>query len=188
MGFWKGLMGRSTPPQADLDVLFQAPQAVISLEAQGFVFTGSGAVCFRDVEGSADDAAVAEAEQMVRLDGQAAVERSADAHGFTWLSITRPGDAPGLCTDLHTVNSNLVNAGFGPSLLCSTIVFRTPSGGPFALVYLFKRGTFYPFAPSGAQQRDSATELQARGIVADDVPVEGELSRWLALWGAPHLG
>ncbi|MFT4298801.1 MAG: hypothetical protein QM597_04090 [Aeromicrobium sp.] len=187
MGFFDAILGRTTPPQADLDVLFQVPQAVLSLEAQGFSFTGSGAVCYRDVEGTADDAAVAEAEQLVGLDGTATVERSTDSFGFGWLSVTRVGDAPGLCTDLHAVNSGLDQAGFGSSLLCSTVVFRTPAGGPLALVYLFKRGTFYPFAPAGGQRRDNALELQVRGIVAADVPVEADLSKWLALWGAPHL-
>lgn len=187
MGLFDALLGRSKPPQADLDILFQVPQAVISLEAQGFTFTGTGGVCFRDVEGSADNVSIDEAEQLVRLDDTATVERTDDAYGFHWITVTRPGDAPGLCTDLHAVNSGLDQAGFGSSLLCSTVVFSTPAGGPLGLVYLFKRGTFYPFAPTGAQQRDNALELQVRGVIGQDVPVEADLSRWLALWGAPHL-
>ncbi len=187
MGFLDSLLGRSKPPQADLDILFQVPQAVISLEAQGFTFTGTGGVCFRDVEGNADNVSIDEAEQLVRLDGSATVERSDDAFGFHWITVTRPDDAPGLCTDLHAVNSGLDQAGFGSSLLCSTVVFETPSGGRLGLVYLFKRGTFYPFAPVGDQKRDNALELQVRGVVGSDVPVEADLTRWLALWGAPHL-
>ncbi|GAA1733591.1 PspA-associated protein PspAB [Aeromicrobium alkaliterrae] len=187
MGLFDAILGRSKPPEADLDILFQVPQAVLSLEAQGFTFTGTGGVCFRDVEGNADNLSVDEAEQLVRLDGTATVERSDDSFGFHWLTVTRPGDAPGLCTDLHAVNSGLAQAGFSSSLLCSTVVFTAPDGGPLGLVYLFKRGTFYPFAPRGEQRRDNALELQVRGAVANDVPVESDLSRWLALWGAPHL-
>jgi hypothetical protein len=188
MGLFDSILGRTKPPQADLDILFQVPQAVISLETQGFTFTGTGAVCFRDAEGSADNAVVDEAEQLLALDGAATIERTDDAHGFHWLTVTRPHDAPGLCTDLHAVNSGLDQAGFGSSLLCSTVVFRTPAGGPLGLVYLFKRGTFYPFAPLDAQRRDNALELQVRGIIAADVPVESDLTRWMALWGAPQLG
>ena len=62
-----------------------------------------------------------------------------------------------------------------------------PTGGPCALVYLFKQGTFYPFVPLAGQRRDNALELQVRGLVGDDVPVEPKLDRWLALWGAPGL-
>ncbi len=123
----------------------------------------------------------------MRLDATATVERSDDDHGFHWMTVTRPGDAPGLCTDLHAVNSGLDQAGFGSALLCSTVVFTAPDGGPLGLVYLFKRGSFYPFAPRDGQRRDNALELQVRGIVGHDVPVEADLSRWLALWGAPHL-
>ena len=56
-----------------------------------------------------------------------------------------------------------------------------------ALVYLYKRGTFYPFAPDGDERRDNALELQVRGVVAQDVPVEPDLTKWLAIWGAPGL-
>lgn len=188
MGFFDSLLGRTKPPQADLDVLFSVPQAVLSLEANGFAFSGAGSVCFRDAEGSADDAVVDEAEQLVSLDGSATVERTDDAYGFHWLTVTRPHDAPGLCTDLHAVNSGLADAGFGSTLLCSTVVLTAPGGGPLGLVYLFKRGTFYPFAPLDGQRRDNALELQVRGIVAGDVPVESDLSRWMAIWGAPGLG
>ncbi|MDX6367178.1 MAG: hypothetical protein QOK30_2254, partial [Nocardioidaceae bacterium] len=36
-------------------------------------------------------------------------------------------------------------------------------------------------------QRDNALELQMRGVLADDLTVEPELGRWMAVWGAPGL-
>jgi hypothetical protein len=56
-------------------------------------------------------------------------------------------------------------------------------------VYLYKRGTFYPFAPvdPDAQRRDSALELQVRALVASDLPIESDLTRWFPIWGAPGL-
>lgn len=58
-----------------------------------------------------------------------------------------------------------------------------------ALVYLYKRGTFYPFAPlpGVSEKRDNALELQVRGLLTDDLPVEDDLSRWFPVWGAPGL-
>ena len=58
-----------------------------------------------------------------------------------------------------------------------------------ALVYLYKRGTFYPFAPldGGRQQRDNALELQVKGVLSEDLKIEPDLTRWMALWGAPGL-
>lgn len=188
MGFLDSILGRSRPPEADLDVLFAVPQAVISLQAEGFTPTGAGSVCFRDVEGAADDRVMAEAEQLITSSAEATIGRSEDRFGFHWLTVTRTDkDVSGLVTDLHAVNSSLADAGFSSSLLCSTVVFTTPTGTPFGLVYLYKRGTFYPFAPDGSERRDNALELQVRGIVGEDVPIEPDLGRWLAIWGAPGL-
>jgi hypothetical protein len=188
MGFLDSILGRTAPPAADLDVLFSVPQAALSLEVAGFAATGQGSVCFRDSEGQVDDGVVADARQLISTDTAAAVELADDAHGFRWLTVTRAaGDVSGLVTDLHAANSSLVDAGFGGGLLCSTVVFTAPTGGPCALVYLFKQGTFYPFVPMAGQRRDNALELQVRGLVGEDVPVESKLDRWLALWGAPGL-
>lgn len=190
MGFLDAIFGRTTPPKADLEVLFSVPQAALSLEVQGFRFLGQGAVCFRNSEGAADDDVIAEVEQVITVDAGATIERMQDQYGFTWLSVHRPdGDAIAVATDLHALNSSLADHGFSTALLCSTFLFEY-QGRTLALVYLFKRGTFYPFVPEGgsAQRRDNALELQIRGIVEADVPVEKDLGRWLAIWGAPGLG
>jgi len=193
MGFLDSILGRSTPPPADLDVLFSVPQAALSLEVAGFTAAGLGGVCFRDSEGQVDDHVVGDAQKLITTDASVKVELTDDAHGFRWLTVTRaPGDVSGLVTDLHAANSSLADAGFGSGLLCSTVIFTSPTGGPCALVYLFKQGSFYPFVPMAGQpstsrRRDNALELQMRGLVSDDVPVETKLDRWLALWGAPGL-
>ena len=193
MGLLDAILGRSSPPPADLDVLFSVPQAALSLQVAGFTATGLGSACFRDAEGQVDDSVVGEAQKVIATDAAATVEVTDDGHGYRWLTVTRAaGDVTGLATDLHAANSSLVDAGFGGGLLCSTIGFSTPDGGPCALVYLFKQGTFYPFVPlagrpSTNRQRDNALELQVRGLIDEDVPVEPKLDRWLALWGAPGL-
>jgi hypothetical protein len=53
------------------------------------------------------------------------------------------------------------------------------------LVYLFKRGTFYPFVPNGHEQRDIEQELRLKSLVADDVVIESDLDRWFPLWDLP---
>lgn len=188
MGFLDGIFGRSKPPQGNLDVLFSVPQAVITLEVEGFVATGSGSVCLRDAEGKADDVVLADAKQLIRATPGVQVDRTEDSFGFTWVTVQRgDGDTSGLVTDLHAINSSLTDEGFGSSLLCSTVTFTSPDGLPFALVYLYKQGTFYPFAPLEGQRRDNALELRVRGMIGGDVPVEPDLSKWLAIWGAPGL-
>ena len=83
------------------------------------------------------------------------------------------------------MNSSLEAGGFGPQLLCTILSFRDSAGRRLGLVYLYKRGTFYPLAPQPGERRDNALELQVRGALGDDLKVEPDLSRWFPVWGAP---
>lgn len=188
MGLFDSLLGRSKQAQPNLDALFSLPGAVLTLEAAADIRpTGSGAVCFREAEGGPFARLKGE---ITALLGGAEPQEVHDSYGYTWLLVRRtPDDVTSLVTDLHAVNSSLESGGFGPALLCSTIGMRTASGQSVALVYLYKRGTFYPFAPVDAdgQRRDSALELQVRALVATDLPIESDVTRWFPIWGAPGL-
>jgi hypothetical protein len=183
------LFGRSEPPPPDLDALFAIPGAVLTLQASlDLRPTGLGSVSFREAEGAAAGQTVADVQALLDADQGPAVERTVDDFGYTWLLVRHePDEVPGLVTDLHAVNTTLELNGFGGSLLCSLVGLRTRDDRSVALVYLYKRGTFYPFAPGprGGRDRDTALELQVRGAVGADLPVEPELSRWFPVWGAP---
>jgi hypothetical protein len=189
MGWLDRVLGRSTPPPPSLDALFALPGAALTLEsAMGLRPTGLGSVCFRAAEGGAAAATVDDVEDLLELAGGPPVERTVDDFGFTWLLVRHdPADVAGLVTDLHAVNATLQDNGFGPALLCSLVGLAAEDGRRLGLVYLYKRGTFYPFAPTGPQQRDTAFELQARSAVGADLPVEQDLSRWFPVWSAPGL-
>ena len=54
------------------------------------------------------------------------------------------------------------------------------------LIYGFKRGTFWPFVPTGEdQERDNAEELRLKSELEKELPVEPDLTRWLGLFDAP---
>jgi len=189
MGLLDSLLGRSKPKQANLDALFAIPDAGITLQsALGFEPTGRGAVCFRPAEGPAFEQTLRDVVELLDNDDDPDVEVSTDEFGFAWL-LTRQPDLSSLATDLHAVNTSLEAQGFGPALLCSLVSFTDASGRSLALVYLYKRGTFYPFAPgrSGSRQRDNILELQARDLLTGEIAIEKDLSKWLAIWGAPGL-
>ena len=187
MKIFDALLGRTRPPRNNLDALFSLPSAAITLQtAANFQPTGVGAVCYREAEGAAFAATQADIVQLLDHDDDPDLERSTDAYGFTWL-VARQDDMSALVTDLHAINTGLEAQGFGPSLLCSMVGFTDPSGKQLALVYLYKQGTFYPFVPLEGQRRDNLLELQVRDLVKNDLPVEAELSRWMALWDAPVL-
>ena len=70
---------------------------------------------------------------------------------------------------------------------CSLAPFANASGQRFGLTYLYKQGTFYPFAPTGEQTRDTLLELSVRDLLGDELPMEPDTQRWLAVWKAPGL-
>jgi hypothetical protein len=194
MGLLDILLGRTKPVLPDLDRLFALPSAAVTLEAAaGFTPTGTGAVCFATVEGSAFEQTHREVQALLDADAErdgVPVELSQDEYGYSWLLSRRsPEQLSSLVNDLHAVNSSMEVNGFGPQLLCSLAGFRGEGDRRLALVYLYKRGTFYPFAPlpGAGQRRDNALELQVKAALGDDLRMEQDLSRWFPVWGAPGL-
>lgn len=188
MGFLDAILGRTRQAEPNLDALFSVPTAALTLETAAEIRpTGVGAVSFREMEGGPFTRLK---DEITALLGGSAPEEVRDDYGYTWLVVRHdPGDMSGLVTGLHAVNSTLEAAAFGPSLLCSTIGFRASGGQSIALVYLYKQGTFYPFAPVAgqSQRRDSSLELQVRALIKDELRIEDDLSRWFPVWGAPGL-
>lgn len=199
------LLGRSRPVQAKLDALFALPGAAVTLQTEaGLAPTGRAAVCFKPITGHSFQAAVDELDQLLHLDagqdgetpatgegtgaapGASPVLREqADEYGYHWI-VLQDADPSNLVTRVHLVNSTLDDHGFGPELLCSVFGFAAPGGSEkLYLVYLFKRGTFYPFAPASGERRDNPLELRIRGMLADDLPIESDLARWFPLWSLP---
>ncbi len=120
------------------------------------------------------------------------VRSAMDGFGYQWV-VVDGGSIEDLVTRVHMVHSSLEDAGWSAQLLCSVFGFHPGTdtaavdrvATSLYLVYLAKRGTFYPFAPTGRQQRDSELELRIRGILGKDLPVEDDLGRWFPLWDLP---
>jgi hypothetical protein len=194
MGLLDILLGRTKPVAPDLDQLFALPSAAVTLEAAaGFRPTGSGAVCFATVEGAAFEQTHREVQALLDADVDRdgpPVRLRRDEYGYSWLVSERaPDQLPELVNDLHAVNSAMEVNGFGPQLLCSLAAFEDDRGRRLALVYLYKRGTFFPFAPlpGAAQRRDNPLELRVKAALTSDLRIEQDLSRWFPVWGAPGM-
>jgi len=191
MGFLDAVLGRRKPARPNLDSLFAVPSAAITVQAAlDFIPTGRAAVAFRAPEGRAFADIETEVQALLDADGGPPVDFAEDGFGFDWIVVrTDPSDVATAVTDAHAVNTSLVESGFGPQLLCSLVSFRGPDDRPLALVYLYKAGTFYPFAPvMGAnEQRDNVLELQVRDLLQGELPMEKDLARWFAVWDAPGL-
>jgi hypothetical protein len=186
--FLDALLGRSKPAPAKLDALFGVTGAAITLEAAaGMKPTGKAAVCFHPASGQEFEAASTELKELLDLavaEAGSTLSVTEDRYGYRWVVLADP-EMEDLVTSAHLVNSTLEQHGFGPQLLCSVFAFSDDQGRRFHLVYLYKRGTFYPFAPLGGERRDNELELRVKATLGGDLPVEPELARWFALWGLP---
>jgi hypothetical protein len=194
MGFLDALLGRTKPAQPNLDKLFGLPGAQITLEAsEGLQPTGQAGVCFKPAEGQAFTATESEFTALLNLgdDAGGQVSEKPDQYGYRWV-VLQADDFQTLVTRAHVTNSTLQDNGYGPQLLCSVFGFApTPPAGaarPAAtvyLVYLYKRGTFYPFVPAGGERRDNEAELRLKNELGEDLTIEPDLTRWFPIWGVP---
>jgi hypothetical protein len=199
--FLDALLGRSKPKQPKLDALFGITGAAITLDAAaGMKPTGQAAVCFKPASGQGFAAASEELRGLLELavkEAGSTLKITDDRYGYRWVALADP-EMEDLVTSVHLVNSTLEQYGFGPQLLCSVLGFSgggsgglkdsppvNASGQRFYLVYLYKRGTFYPFAPLDGERRDNELELRVKATLGGDLPIEPELARWFALWGLP---
>jgi hypothetical protein len=187
MGLLDVLRGQRTPRRADLDNLFALGAAAMTMEA-GLELrtTGRAGVCFKTIDAGVFTALVREIEELLAAtssDAGTTVSRHDDSMGFSWVVIADP-DLEDLVTTTHVVSRSLEERGFSEQLLCAVFGFDGPPGA-VDLVYGYKRGTFYPFAPREGRRRDNALELRLQGALGSDLPVEPELERWYPVWDAP---
>jgi hypothetical protein len=187
--FLDSILGRTKPKRANLDALFAVPGAAITLEAaMGLTSAGAAAVCFKPASAYDFATTCSEINELLTLSAQdtgSEIDQHQDSFGYHWI-IVRDPDLSDLVTSVHMVNSSLAERGFDSQLLATVFAFRG-EGDVVYLVYLFKRGTFYPFvpAPGGGERRDNQKELQLQAALTNEVPLEADLSRWFPIWGAP---
>lgn len=187
MGLLDVLRGQRAPRRADLDRIFGIGSAAVTLEAAlGLRATGRAGVCFRSIEAAVFAELVQETEELLAAtsdDSGTTVSRHEDAYGFSWVVIADP-DIEDLATTTHVVSQSLEERGFSEQLLCAVFGFDGEAG-PLQLVYGYKRGSFYPFAPRGEPKRDNILERRVQAVLTNEIALEPELERWYPVWDAP---
>jgi hypothetical protein len=182
------LFGRKKLSGAKLDKLFALSSAQVTLEAElGLRSAGVAAIVFKPLSAGDFMRAEQEIDELLGVTAQSSgsqVRRRSDSLGFQWLVVRDP-DFEDLVTAVHLVSSELQARGFGAQLLAALFRFEGRDR-PVNLVYGFKRGTFWPFVPTGeGQTRDNAEELRLKNELERELPIEPELERWLGLFDAP---
>ena len=188
MGLADVLFGRKKLKEAQGERIFALSTARVTLEVElGLKPANRAAVCFKPL--SAGDFVRVENELHELLDVAARdtgsrVTRKEDEFGFEWI-VVEDRDFEDLVATVHLVGSELKARGFGAQLLAA--IFRFDGGAhPVYFVYGYKRGAFWPFVPTGEdKERDNAEELELKAKLEGEVPIEPDLTRWLALFDAP---
>jgi PspAB-like protein len=153
--------------------------------------SGDSALIFKPLSAGEFSSTESDAEDLLKsvAAGQGStIDRKTDTFGFEWV-IVRDPDLDDQVAGVHALASELEEHGFGGQLLAAAFKFDGGTWGgdePVYWIYGFKTGTWWPFVPTGEkQERDNAHELELKAKLEDELPVEPDLTKWLALFDAP---
>ncbi len=163
--------------------------AAITLEsAANLRNAGQAAIVFQPLATADFDDIITDMEEVVRAtasDTDTQVSRSDDSFGYRWM-VFSDTDFDDLVVAINAVASALSDGGYGERILCAAFSFRDKEDRAMYLIYNFKRGNFYPFAPAEKdQERNNERELRLRAQIGPELPLEQDLERWFPLWGIP---
>jgi len=181
------LFGKKKLAEPKEDRLFALTTAAITLQTElGLKTAGAAAISFKPQSSGEFRSAFDEVDQLVEATAASQgskIERTTDEYGFDWMTVHDP-ELEDLVATVHVLAAEMTAKGFGAQLLAAT--FRFDGGAnPVYWIYGFKQGAFWPFIPNGKQTRDNATELELKAKLENELPVEQDLTRWLALFDAP---
>jgi hypothetical protein len=187
VGILDAILGRTKVKQPARDRLFAMTTAVVTLETSlglehrdraGIVFQPLATADFQQIVKDTDDLL-----RSAAADTGTKVDSQDDEFGYHWI-ILSDADFEDLVVSLNVVSSNLEGGGYGERLLCAVFSFEE-NGKPVYFIYNFKRGTYYPFVPTGEKSRDTEHELRLKAQLGAELPIEQELERWFPLWEIP---
>jgi hypothetical protein len=188
VGFLDVVLGRKRLKDAATERLFALATAQVTLEVEhGLKPAGKAAVVFKPLSAGEFVRAENELQELLEVVAQstgARLKRSSDSYGYEWL-VFEDSDFEDLVTAVHAVGEELQSRGFGPQLLAAMFRFDGYEH-PVYWIYGYKRGTFWPFVPTGKdQERDNAEELELKAKLDEELPIEQDISRWFAMFDAP---
>jgi hypothetical protein len=179
MGFLDILTGKRKIKGPAPDRLFAMSTAAVTLDMTlQLRSSGKAAIVFQPLATADFESIVTDMEEVLRGTGD-------DTFGYRWMVLSDP-DFEDLVVGINVVSQALQDAGYGERILCAVFGFRDAQDKPVYWIYNYKRGAYYPFVPSGGEQRrDTERELRLKAQIGNELPVEAELERWFPLWGIP---
>jgi len=181
------LFGKKQLSEPKDDRLFALTTAAVTLDTElGLKTAGAAAISFKPQSSGEFRSAFDDVDQLVEAvaaQSGSTVEKKTDDYGYDWI-VVHDSELEDLVGTAHALSTELTAKGFGSQLLAAIFGF---AGGehPVYFIYGFKRGAWWPFVPVGDNKRDNATELELKAKLEHELPIEQDLTRWLALFDAP---
>lgn len=182
------MFGRNKLKRPDRERFFSVATAADTLAGRtDLVLSGQCGIVFNPVDSGFFQNLDGEIRDLLEVSGRQTDARHQvldDSFGTRWVVVDDP-DFEDLVSTVHLVAETISEHGFGDRLIAA--VFRLSyEGKPAYWIYNYKSGSFYPFVPSGAQQRDNNAEMQLGALMETErLPVQKSLEQWYALWGIP---
>ncbi|MFB6218289.1 MAG: hypothetical protein ABEH77_03765 [Halobacteriaceae archaeon] len=169
---------------ADPEDLFALSTGYVTMATDlDFEPAGAAALCFSSVDSTDFADAVRDVEDVLaagELETGTGAELREDDHGYDWV-VLRDRDFEDLVTSVHFAADTLAERGYGSRLLAALFAFER-DGERAYWVYSFRRGAYYPFAPRGERERDSAVEFKLESVLDGELDVESDKEYWYPLW------
>jgi hypothetical protein len=187
LGLRDVLFGRKKLSEPKEDRLFALTTAAVTLQVElGLTPAGAAAIAFKPQSSGEFRSAFDDVDSLVDAVAEqcgSEVKRESDQFGFDWI-VVHDAQLEDLVGTAHTLAAELTAKGFGSQLLAAIFKFDGAEH-PVYWIYGFKRGAFWPFVPIGDDKRDNAMELELKAKLEHELPIEQDLTRWLALFDAP---
>jgi len=180
MKFFDILMGRTRVKKPDIDGLFPLSTAYLTLKDNGFNPTCVAGICFKRVDSKTFADAMRDISSLLDLSGpDVTYSRIKDEYGYEWF-VLKSDNFENLIVNIHMISEVLIDKGFEERLLSSVFAFNR-----FYLVYNYKSGKFYPFAPLSEDTRDNKLEFKIKSMIKKEMRIEEDITKWYPIRKMP---
>jgi hypothetical protein len=170
--------------EADPEDLFGMSTAYITMEAElGFQSVGAAALCFSSVDSTDFAETVDEVEAILRAGEEetgTTFRLSEDSHGWEWV-VLEDDDPEDLVTSVHFAADEFIERGYGSRLLAAVFGFEDGDRRAY-WIYSFRRGAYYPFAPTGGKEQDDQLLFKLESLLDGELELEPDKQYWYPMW------
>jgi hypothetical protein len=172
----------SASQPADPDDLFGLSTAYITMETElGYEPIPVASLCFAEIDSTDFAETVTAVKEIVIVGEQRTLATvSEDSRGYNWVVI-EDDDFEDLIVGIHAAADEFIANGYGSRILAAVFCFERNSQRAY-WIYSFRRGSYYPFVPTGDHERDHGIEFKLESVLDGELSLESDKSYWYPLW------